>query len=122
MRSNFAENAENGGNMRLYGIKNCDTCRRALRELRAAGREVDVVDVRAGGLPDERIAAFLAAFGERLVNRSSATWRGLPEGERSAAPAALIAAHPGLMKRPVVEDGERLWLGWRDEVRDEIIG
>ncbi len=107
--------------MRLYGIKTCDTCRRALKELRAAGREVDFVDVRTEGLTGERITAFLAAFGERLVNRSSATWRGLPEGERGAAPAVLIAAHPSLMKRPVVEDGERLWLGWSDGVRDEII-
>jgi len=108
--------------MRLYGIATCDTCRRALKELRAAGREVDFVDVRADRLSDERTEAFLAAFGGRLVNRSSTTWRGLAEGERGAEPAALIAAHPTLMKRPVIEDGGKLWLGWSSGVRAEILG
>lgn len=108
--------------MKLYGIKTCDTCRRALRELAAAGRTVDFVDVRAAGLPDDARRRFLEAFGDKLVNRSSATWRGLSDEDRARDPAALLAAHPTLMKRPVIEEDGRLWLGWGAEVRSTLLG
>ena len=108
--------------MKLYGIKTCDTCRRALKELEAVGRPVSFVDVRADGLPEPKLRAFLDAFGEKLVNRSSATWRGLSEADRAGDPLNLIAAHPTLMKRPVIEEGDRLWLGWGKDVRDDLLG
>lgn len=98
--------------MILYGISTCDTCRKARKALEAAGHAVTFRDVRTDPLDAAEIARFLAAFGDRLVNRSSTTWRGLSDAERSAAPATLIAAHPALMKRPVLEDGPRLTLGW----------
>jgi arsenate reductase-like glutaredoxin family protein len=46
------------------------------------------------------------------VNRSSTTWRGLSEAARAQAPATLLAAHPALMKRPVLVEGEKATLGW----------
>ncbi|MFT3688215.1 arsenate reductase family protein [Paenirhodobacter sp.] len=98
--------------MILYGIPTCDTCRKARKALEQAGHRVDFRDVRAEPLSAAEIGRFLAAFGERLVNRSSTTWRGLSEAERAAAPADLLAAHPALMKRPVIAEGERLTLGW----------
>ncbi|HEY0213186.1 MAG TPA: ArsC/Spx/MgsR family protein [Paenirhodobacter sp.] len=98
--------------MILFGIPTCDTCRKAKKALEAAGHTVTFRDVRAEPLSDAEIAAFLAAFGDRLVNRSSTTWRGLSEAERASPPAALLAAHPSLMKRPVVQDADRLTLGW----------
>ncbi len=91
----------------LYGLKSCDACRAALRAL----PEVEFVDVRPG-LPPETLARFLDAFGDALVNRRSTTWRGLSEAERGAAPRALLAAHPTLMKRPVIEADGALHLGW----------
>lgn len=108
--------------MRLYGIRTCDTCRKALRELSAAGHDVEFIDVRATALPSKRLSAFLDAFGPALVNRSSATWRGMTETERAAEPAAQITLHPALMKRPVIEDGDRLWLGWGRDVRSDLLG
>lgn len=114
--------AENWCGMKLFGIKTCDTCRRALKELAAAGKAVDFVDVRAAGLDDETLRSFRAAFGDKLVNRSSATWRGLSEEERSRDPFALIAENPTLMKRPVIEDHGRLWLGWGPQVRGALLG
>lgn len=108
--------------MRLYGIKTCDTCRKALKALQAVGHPVEFVDVRADGIPEDRIGLWLDQFGDALVNRSSTTWRGLTEAERSRDPSGLLSAHPTLMKRPVIEDGGKAWLGWSPAVRTELLG
>ena len=66
-------------------------------------------------------ARFLEAFGEALINRASTTWRGLDAGEREKSPEALLAAHPTLMKRPVIARGEKLWLGWSKAVQGDVL-
>lgn len=98
--------------MILYGIPTCDTCRKALSELRAAGASPVFHDLRADPLPAAEIARFLADFGPRLVNRASTTWRGLNEAERARPWEELLAEHPTLMKRPLIVDGARQTLGW----------
>lgn len=100
----------------LYGISTCDTCRKALASLRERG-DVTFHDIRKQPLSNMEIGRFLTAFGDKLVNRASTTWRGLSEEERSRSPQALLAAHPALMKRPVIESGDRLTLGWQEDVR-----
>jgi len=108
--------------MELYGLKTCDTCRRALKALAAAGHAVRFVDVRAEPLDDATRAAFLAEFGDALVNTRSTTWRGLSEEERAGTPADLLAAHPALMKRPVIRaDDGALYLGWGKEVQAALV-
>ncbi|MBK0400666.1 arsenate reductase [Limibaculum sp. M0105] len=107
--------------MTLYGLKACDTCRKALKAL--DGRDVAFVDVRADGVPPETLAGWIAKLGpDALVNRRSTTWRGLPEAERAQAEtaqgaAALLARHPALMKRPVTVAGGALHVGWDSGVR-----
>ncbi len=96
----------------IFGLKTCDTCRAADRALRAAGLDVTFRDVREEPLSGDEIAAFHTAFGDDLVNRRSTTWRGLSEAERSGDPRALLAAHPTLMKRPVIRRGDLMTLGW----------
>ncbi|MEO1455658.1 MAG: ArsC/Spx/MgsR family protein [Pseudomonadota bacterium] len=103
--------------MRIYGLKTCDTCRAAVKAATKAGHVPTFIDVRATPLADDDIARFLAAFGEALVNRRSTTWRGLDEAERAEKPSALLAQHPTLMKRPVIEVDKALHLGWTAEVR-----
>ncbi|UWR83080.1 arsenate reductase [Phaeobacter inhibens] len=94
--------------MQLFGLKACDTCRKALKQL----PEAELVDVRADGVPEAILTAALAQFGERLVNTRSTTWRGLSEAERAEDPMALLKAHPALMKRPLIKSGDDLYLGW----------
>jgi arsenate reductase len=96
--------------MRFFGLKSCDTCRKALKTL--ADRNVDVIDVRADGVLATDRAAMIAAFGDAAINTRSTTWRNLSDDERALGTAALLAAHPTLMKRPVIEiDGA--WVqGW----------
>lgn len=106
----------------LYGIPTCDTCRKAQKALAEAGHAVSFRDIRKAPLDAAEIAEFLAAFGDKLVNRSSTTWRGLDEAARAAAPEELIAAHPALMKRPVIRAGGALHLGWQAPVQQALIG
>jgi arsenate reductase-like glutaredoxin family protein len=107
--------------MTLYGIKSCDTCRKARQAAEKAGKSVIFVDVRDTPLTQEQRARFLQAFGDALVNRKSTTWRGLSEAERGQDNDKLLAAHPTLMKRPVIE-GETLTLGWNAEVQNVHLG
>lgn len=99
--------------MELYGLKTCDTCRKAIKALEGA----QFVDVRAQGVPAEVMAAARAQFGPALVNTRSTTWRGLSEAQRQETPEALLAEHPTLMKRPLIADGETLYLGWTKDVQ-----
>ena len=104
--------------MRIYGLKSCDTCKKAIRALPQA----EFVDVRADGVPAAVMARALETFGEALVNRRSTTWRGLDEAERARPPLDLLADHPTLMKRPLIEAGEALHLGWTPAVQAALGG
>lgn len=104
--------------MRFFGLKTCDTCRKALKIL--ADHDVTVIDVRADGVSDTDRAAILNAFGAAALNTRSTTWRGLSEGERAQDPAALLAAHPTLMKRPIIEHNGAWYQGWTPATRAAI--
>ncbi len=101
--------------MQLYGIKTCDTCRKAAKAL-----GVQVRDVRADPLTAAEIARFYRVFGAKLVNTRSTTWRGLGERERLRASEDLLAEYPTLMKRPVIEKDGQLYLGWATAVQNAL--
>lgn len=103
--------------MLFFGLKTCDTCRKALAALRTIGVIPTVVDVRADGITEDQLRSIVAAFGTGAVNRASATWRGLDEEERALPVEVLIARHPTVMKRPVIEHDGRWLIGWSDDVR-----
>ena len=100
----------------IFGLKNCDTCRKALKALPGA----TLVDVRAQGLPDGLLDQAFAQFGAALLNTRSTTWRGLDEDARAGDPTALIKAHPALMKRPLIAVDNALFLGWNSQVEQDI--
>ena len=108
--------------MKVYGIRNCDTVKRAMAELSAAGHVPELVDIRATPLDEADFQRFFEAFGEALVNRRSTTWRGLDDAARGQDPVRLVFAHPTLMKRPVIEAEGVLTLGWGAEARARWIG
>ena len=102
----------------FYGLKNCDSCRAAVKMIRAAGIEADVRDVREDAVPAELLVDLIASHGiDRVINRASKTWRGLDERERAADPVALLQTYPALMKRPLLllENGDSHF-GWTQEV------
>lgn len=97
----------------LYGLKNCDTCKKAMKALEGNGKSVAFVDIRAGVDLAAKVPAWLEVIGaEALVNRRSTTWRTLSELERASDPEALLIAHPTLIKRPVIEHGTDVSVGW----------
>lgn len=98
--------------LRISGLANCDTCRKARRELSAAGHEVSFRDLREDRPGREEILKLWQELGDSLLNRSSTTWRGLDEAERARPVVDLLLEHPALMKRPLVESDERRTLGW----------
>lgn len=102
--------------MVLYGLKNCDTCRKALKRL----EEVEFLDVRADGVPADVLANAYEVFGAALVNTRSTTWRGLDDTERATPPLELLASHPTLMKRPLIEKDGKLYLGWGKDVQEAL--
>lgn len=110
----------------VYHLKNCDTCRKAIKALEGAGHKLNLVDVRADGLPASELEKFVAALGyETVLNTRSTTWRGLDEADKSDLTAdiaiALMTEHPTLIKRPIVTDGEKITVGWKAEAQSEWI-
>jgi len=103
--------------MIIFGLKNCDIVRKARKAL----PEAKMHDVRDSPLPREKLAALLAVFPETLVNTRSTAWRKLSEGERASDPIALLQAHPALMKRPLIEAGDRFYLGWSEDTARAIL-
>lgn len=105
----------------LYGLKSCDTCKKALAALEAAGKAARFVDIRAEADLAEKVPQWLAALGaEAVVNKRSTTWRSLSEAEKAAAESgdaqALLIATPTLIKRPVIEADGETTIGWGKSV------
>ena len=108
--------------MIVYGIATCDTCKAALKALKAAGHEVAFRDVRAEPLTAGEIAEFVGAFGDAIVNRQSTTWRSLSDWLKASDAEEQIAAQPTLMKRPVIRTETGLHLGWDAGVQAKLLG
>ncbi|MCL4150692.1 UNVERIFIED_CONTAM: hypothetical protein GTU68_005833 [Idotea baltica] len=102
--------------IKIYGLKNCDTCRKALKAL----PEATLADVRAEGVPSDLLQRAQTQFGEKLLNTRSTTWRNLDEENRARPPLDLIAEHPALMKRPLITAGDTLFLGWTADTATQV--
>lgn len=106
----------------LYGLKNCDTCKKALKAFAEADHAVDFIDIRAEADLSVSVPAWLDAVGsDALVNRRSTTWRGLDDEARAQAPAALLVEHPTLVKRPVIEANGQVYVGWTKDVQAALL-
>ena len=101
----------------VYGIPNCDSVKKARAWLNEQGLDYQFHDFKKAGVPAKRLDAWLERFGwETVINRRGTSWRRLPDEERDAmdtdrAREAAIA-NPSLIKRPVVESGEQMLIGF----------
>ena len=107
--------------MILYGIPTCDTCKKAIKALQAAGHEVTFRDVRAEPLSEAEIDKIVQEFGDSAVNKQSTTYRAFNDYLKVSDPEAQIAAQPAVMKRPVIEADGRWFLGWDDKVQTALL-
>lgn len=101
----------------LYGIRNCDTVKKARAWLDGHGVAYDFHDYKLSGIDEARLRDWVREVGwERLLNRSGTTFRKLPEQEKQGLDqvkaVALMIAQPAMIRRPVVETGEALLVGF----------
>ena len=103
----------------VYGIKQCDTCRKALKWLEAESVDHRFHDFRVDGLQVSLLEQWLASsFADKLVNRRSTTWRQLTDEQRQFEGVALVELlleHPTLIKRPVFVKDEIIAVGFKPE-------
>ena len=107
----------------LYGIPNCDTMKKARSWLDAHGVAYAFHDYKKEGVAEDRLRRWVGVAGwEVVLNRSGTTVRKLPESERIGLDAdravALMLAQPSMIKRPVLEAGETLLVGFTPERYD----
>ncbi len=103
--------------MKVYTLKNCDTCKKALKWLDTQGISFENHDVRADGVDPAWLGPVVEALGwEVAVNRRSTTWRGLPDADKqdldTAKATALLVVNPTLLKRPVFVSGDTVLCGF----------
>lgn len=109
----------------LYGIKNCDTVKKARRWLDERGIEYTFHDFREEGLTKEQVRAWLAEMDwQELINRRSTSWKALAQETRDSmnADRALIAIiqQPTLIKRPLLDTGRERFTGFSAEHYESI--
>lgn len=104
----------------IYGIRNCDTMKKAFAWLDANGVGYAFHDYRADGIGSAEIARWCAVVGwEKVLNKGSRTFRALPEEVRDgldeARAISLMASEPTMIKRPLLEAGKEIEIGFKPE-------
>ena len=106
--------------VKIYGISNCDTVKKAKKWLDAEQIDFDYHDFRKDGLQPSDVEKWVSAAGlDKLLNKRGTTWRKLDEEQQLAAQdqskaIALIVAEPTLIKRPVLEFNDHIEIGFSE--------
>ena len=111
----------------IYGIPNCDTMKKARVWLDQHAIEHVFHDYRKAGVDKAQLELWVAEHGwETVLNRSGTTFRALPEGAKAdldaAKAVALMLAQPGMIKRPVLDLGDRRIVGFKPAVYEAVFG
>ncbi len=109
----------------MYGIKNCDTIKKARDWLGARGIAFDFHDYKASGIDRATLEIWADALGwDKLLNRAGTTFKKLPEAEREGVDRdraiALMLAQPSMIKRPLLDLGGRYALGFKPDLYEEL--
>ena len=104
----------------IYGIKACDTMKKARDWLAGHGVAVAFHDYKASGIDKAHLEAWAGKVGwEVLLNRSGTTFKALPEDKKQgldeAKAVALMIEQPSMIKRPVLDLGDKLLVGFKPE-------
>lgn len=109
----------------IYGIKNCDTMKKARTWLDKKGVAYEFHDYKTAGIDRVRLESWASQIGwEILLNRSGTTFRKLPEKDREGLDerkaVTLMQAQPAMIKRPVLDVDGKLTVGFKADRYDEI--
>lgn len=110
----------------LYGIKNCDTVKKARAWLDGEGVAYAFHDYKASGIEEAWLRVWCEELGwEALLNRAGTTFRKLPEADREGLDedkaVALMIAQPSMIKRPVLDLGDRRMAGFKPDLYREAL-
>ena len=111
----------------IYGIKNCDTMKKARAWLEARGVAYEFHDYKTSGIEPAVLTGWVAALGwEALLNRSGTTFRKLPEADKAGIDAAravrLMLDQPSMIRRPVLARAGGLLVGFKPESYEAAFG
>ncbi|SHM86712.1 ArsC family reductase [Roseibium suaedae] len=104
--------------MKVYGIKNCDTVKKARKFLEEAGVAYSFHDYKKDGVDAEKLRQFVSEFGwEMVLNRKGTTWRKLDDETQDGVTNAetaieVMLEHPSTIKRPIAEGKNKILLGY----------
>ncbi len=106
--------------IKVYGIKNCDTMKKAMSWLNEHGVAYEFIDYKKAGVAEANLPDWMARAGwEKLLNTRGLMWRKLSDDERTAVDAKkaqnLMIQYPALIKRPVLDTGSHLLVGFSPE-------
>lgn len=111
--------------IKIYTLKNCDTCKKSLKWLDSENISYENHDIRADGLSRAAIEEIVSSLGwETALNRRSTTWRSLSDSDKAditnEKAIDLIEANPTLMKRPVTITDKQTLAGFDDAMRAAV--
>lgn len=111
----------------LYGIRNCDTMKKARTWLDGHAVDYRFHDYKTDGIDHAHLSGWCSALGwEAVLNRAGTTFRKLPDADRQDLDAekaiALMLANPSMIKRPILDRDGALAAGFRPEVYDTLFG
>ncbi|WP_421914008.1 ArsC family reductase [Mesorhizobium sp.] len=111
----------------MYGITTCDTIKKARVWLEGHDVAYRFHDYRAEGLDAKRMDGWIGKVGwEKLLNKASTTFRELPDEDKQSLDEkkakALMLAKPTMIKRPVLELGDRILVGFKPDVYEQAVG
>lgn len=109
----------------MYGIKNCDTIKKARKWLDSNGVEFTFHDYRKDGLTGELLSSLESSLGwEAMLNKRGTTWRKLPEETKEAidkeTAITIMLENPAIIKRPILDTEKSLELGFSDAAYQQI--
>jgi len=111
----------------IYGIKNCDTMKKARTWLDGHKISYAFHDYKAAGIDREQLEKWAGALGwEVLLNRAGTTFKKLPDKDKGSLTEkkaiALMLAQPSMIKRPVLQKGAKLMVGFKPETYEKFFG
>ena len=110
----------------LYGIPNCDTVKKARNYLEARGLAYQFHDYKKAGVTAADLERWIGLVGwEKLLNKAGTTFKKLPDADKAdidaAKAIALMVANPSMIKRPLVEGGKALLVGFKEPEWDALL-
>ena len=108
--------------IKMYGIKNCDTIKKAQKFLDSHGVEFEFIDFRQSPINESTLQNFIDVLGwDKLVNKRSTTYRNFTDDEKLNITLALTLKNPTLIKRPILVIGSEIRVGFNEKLYSDLV-